>query len=90
MKLEGNEPIVFATLDNDSGCGVQALIFPEKNVETAVVCGQEYPNPTWYKGIGPVALSANDGLSLKDFKSWFKGYDLSEAMAIIHITKFRY
>jgi hypothetical protein len=36
------------------------------------------------------ALANNDGLSLEDFKSWFKGYNLSEPLAIIHFTKFRY
>ena len=35
-------------------------------------------------------ISKNDGLLLDDFKAWFKGYDLSEPMAIIQFTKFRY
>ncbi len=35
-------------------------------------------------------LAKNDGLSLDDFKVWFKGYDLNQSMAIIHFTKFRY
>jgi hypothetical protein len=35
-------------------------------------------------------LAKNDGLSLKNFKEWFKKYDISEPMAIIHFTKFRY
>ena len=35
-------------------------------------------------------LAKNDGLSLEDFTAWFKGYDLSETMAIIHFTPFRY
>jgi hypothetical protein len=35
-------------------------------------------------------LANNDGLSLADFKSWFKNYDLSQPMAIIYFTKFRY
>lgn len=35
-------------------------------------------------------LSKNDGLSVEDFKDWFKNYDLSEPMAIIHFTGFRY
>jgi len=35
-------------------------------------------------------LSKNDGLSVEDFKNWFKGYDLNERMAIIHFTEFRY
>lgn len=35
-------------------------------------------------------LSKNDGLSLGDFKEWFKNCDFSEPMVIIHFTKFRY
>lgn len=35
-------------------------------------------------------ISKNDGLSHEDFIDWFKNYDLSEPMAIIHFTKFRY
>ena len=35
-------------------------------------------------------IANNDGLSLDDWKEWFKGYDLSQSMAIIHFTKFRY
>ena len=36
------------------------------------------------------SVSENDGLSLQDFKEWFKNYDLNEPMAIIHFTSFRY
>lgn len=32
----------------------------------------------------------NDGLSREDWIDWFKNYDLSKPMAIIHFTKFRY
>lgn len=35
-------------------------------------------------------LSKNDGLSDEDFEEWFKGYDFSKPMAIIHFTDFRY
>ena len=35
-------------------------------------------------------LAHNDGLSFSDWYHWFKGYDLSKPMAIIHFTKFRY
>lgn len=31
-----------------------------------------------------------DGLSREDWIDWFKNYDLSKPMAIIHFTKFRY
>ena len=35
-------------------------------------------------------LAANDGLSLDDWKAWFKSCDLSKPLAIIHFTPFRY
>ena len=35
-------------------------------------------------------IAANDGLSLDDWKDWFKSYDLSKPLAIIHFTPFRY
>lgn len=35
-------------------------------------------------------FAKNDGLSVEDFKSWFKGCDFSKPMAIIHFSDFRY
>ena len=35
-------------------------------------------------------LCFNDGLTFYDFTNWFKGYDLSKPLAIIHFTDFRY
>lgn len=35
-------------------------------------------------------LANNDGLNLQDFEDWFNNYDLSNPMAIIHFTDFRY
>jgi hypothetical protein len=35
-------------------------------------------------------LANSDGLSLRDFEAWFKGYDTSKSLAIIHFTNFRY
>lgn len=37
-----------------------------------------------------IELATNDGLSLEDWKEWFKNYDLSKPLAIIHFTSFRY
>lgn len=37
-----------------------------------------------------IEISVNDGLILQDFMDWFKKYDLSKPMAIIHFTDFRY
>lgn len=35
-------------------------------------------------------LVSNDGLSFNDWFDWIKGYNLSQPMAIIHFTSFRY
>ncbi|MCI1681431.1 MAG: hypothetical protein LKI39_02620 [Bacteroides sp.] len=35
-------------------------------------------------------VAANDGLSLKDYQAWFKGYDLNKPMAVIQFTNFKY
>jgi len=35
-------------------------------------------------------LAHNDGLTIEDWKSWFKDYDLTKPMAIIQFTTFRY
>ena len=35
-------------------------------------------------------IAYNDGLSYIDWQRWFKGYDLSQPLAIIHFTKARY
>lgn len=35
-------------------------------------------------------LANNDGLSLADWREWFKGYDLTKPLAIIQFTKFKY
>lgn len=35
-------------------------------------------------------LANNDGLDEADWHSWFRGYDVTEPMAVIHFTKFRY
>lgn len=77
--------VVFATLDKDSGCGVQQLIWSEDNSMNM--------RPRIFescKVLSENELSLNDGLLLNDFKDWFKSYNLSKPMAIIHFTSFRY
>lgn len=74
-------------LDKDSGIGVQKLEFMKGALNAIPIINE------WYGDVEDYSfeiLSKNDGLSLEDFKEWFKGYDLSEPMAIIHFTKFRY
>lgn len=35
-------------------------------------------------------LANNDGLTLEDWNEWFRGYNLSNSLAVIQFTKFRY
>lgn len=87
-----NSPqVVFATLDKDSGCGVQELKFVWKDINHPWLYSEEIASGSSVCGHFSINdISKNDGLSLEDFKAWFKGYDLSEPMAIIHFTSFRY
>ena len=73
--------------------GVQKLLFFNANIDAPYVVnnpcvyGVEVDS---YDDVNINDLAQNDGLSIEDFKSWFKSYNLSEPMAIIHFTKFRY
>ena len=75
--------------DKNSGISVQKIEFGtnlEDNNFFVIKRGSEILS--MYYNIN--RLANNDGLSLEDFNNWFKNYDLSEPMAIIHFTKFRY
>jgi hypothetical protein len=75
-------------LDKDSGISVQKLSFFESDIYCPYAYGLDGISNEPVYNISDIAK--NDGLSLKDFKEWFKGYDLSKPMAIIHFTSFRY
>ena len=64
--------------DNTWGVGVEKLEFEKVG---------DYQLP---KLTDIITLAKNDGLAIEDFKSWFKGYDFSKPMAVIHFTDFRY
>ena len=67
-----------ASLTAANGVGIEKLKF--YGVETVV-------NNKW---VDVLRLTANDGLAFEDFEQWFKDYDLTEPMAVIHFTPFRY
>ena len=82
--VKGNEQVEFARLGKDSGVGVQKLSFDEGSLmQTYANINNDYNVNIWN-------LAKNDGLSIEDFKDWFKNYDLSKPMAIIQFTEFRY
>lgn len=72
-----------ARLTAENSVGIQKLCFP--NRLTALV---DYPERKL--SVDFKLLAKNDGLSLADWCDWFRHYDLSKPMAIIHFTNFRY
>lgn len=81
-----SKQIEIARLTKDDGIGLQKLEF--RNLEYDEVflrCDVDgWP-------ISKRVLATNDGLSYKDWwKDWFRNYDLSKPLAIIHFTNFRY
>lgn len=72
-------------LYKEDGIGIEKLWFAHEMID--------FPRTSTSNGrldLIPRFLAKNDGLLLPDFLSWFKPYDLSEPLAIIHFTKFRY
>lgn len=67
-------------LSREDGIGIERLMFDKSLLLPHVN----------YKPVGIGNLANNDGLSLDDWKEWFKHYDLGKPMAVIHFTKFRY
>lgn len=78
-----SKQIEIARLTAANGVGIQKLCFP--NRLTAWI---DYPEKRL--SVGFKYLAKNDGLSLADWCDWFRHYDLSKPLAIIHFTKFRY
>ena len=76
-----SKQVEIAKLTTTNGVGVQKLEFIDNNI---------YFPKIGYALISDSKLSSKDGLTLDDWREWFKGYDLSKPMAIIHFTKFRY
>jgi hypothetical protein len=76
-----------ARLTKDDGVGIQKL-----ELELAdKLFGIYHPRIDEGKGGASLAqLANNDGLSLDDWKDWFRHYDHTKPLAIIHFTKFRY
>lgn len=78
-----SKTITVCQLGKDDGIGIQRLDFLNGNFSDPVAFDDNIY-------LTREQLARNDGLSLEDFTAWFKGYDLSETMAIIHFTPFRY
>jgi hypothetical protein len=91
--VKNNYQIEICQLDKDSGIGVQRLDFITSFLgdRTSFKLNNKYLRiniDSYREELKKVAK--NDGLSIEDFKEWFRKYDLSQPKAIIHFTKFRY
>ena len=70
-----------ATLTADDGVGIQKLTFFSGRIINPTV-GKYQPSVK--------EIAHNDGLGSTYWLYWFKNYDLSQPLAIIHFTPFRY
>lgn len=75
-----SKQVEIARLSSEDGVGIQELRLTDLSRPTTI-SGEQVELPT---------LARNDGLNFNDWFYWFKGYDLSKPLAIIHFTKFRY
>ena len=64
----------------NDGVGIERLKIDAGRV---IIEGKESKTPL-------TILAKNDGLSIEDFKEWFKDYPKGEEMGIIHFSGFRY
>lgn len=69
-------------LDKTVGIGLQKVLFDDY-LYSCLIDGKRV-------SVSSALIPENDGLNTQDFECWFKGYDFSEPMAIIHFTDFRY
>ena len=79
---KGSTQREIARLTREDGIGIQKLTFAGINAW----------HPAFVDGYAVDAyfLARNDGLAHADWCNWFAGYDLTEPLAIIHFTDFRY
>lgn len=82
-----SKQVEICQLDKDSGIGVQELFFKLSSLHLPTI---DTNSSGKYSVPSLELLSKNDGLSVNDFKEWFKNYDLSKSMAIIHFSAMRY
>lgn len=73
---------IICNLTKADGIGIQKM----------VVAGTATIHPKFVGGcsVNCRTLAHHDGLSELDWSDWFDRYDLTEPLAVIHFTKFRY
>lgn len=77
-----SKQIEIARLTKEDGIGLQRLEFYNGCLQQPILSSG--------MTIRAEMLAQNDGLLFEDWLDWFKSYDLSKPLAIIHFTTFRY
>lgn len=87
-----SKQVELARLTREDGIGLQELYFPSNCLRYARVDTKThfFTIDTEYEECHFKTLAYNDGLSFEDWHEWFKKYNLSKPLAIIHFTSFRY
>lgn len=91
-KPYNSKQVEVCQLDKDSGIGIQSVYFGFNSIQFPFIDNFNHDKSlTEKQGLElSNTIAKNDGLSLEDFKQWFRKYDISKTMAIIHFTSFRY
>ena len=77
-----SKQVEIARLTREDGIGLQQLSFSFGDITKPRIKNDNDPTPQ--------TLAKNDGLSFTDWFNWFRGYNLTNPLAIIHFTPFRY
>ena len=77
-----SKTVVIKRLRCDDCVGIQKLTFYTSRIVYPTIDDKYQPSI--------LEISSNDGLSKDDWIDWFRGYNLSQSLAIIHFTIFRY
>lgn len=73
---------IICNLTKADGIGIQKMV--------VAGCATIHPKFVGGCSVDCKTLAHNDGLSEVDWRNWFERYDLTEPLAVIHFTKFRY
>ena len=77
-----SKQIEIAVLRKEDGIGIQKM--------TVAGCAIIHPIFVDTHSVSADVLAHNDGLSSADWRNWFSKYDLTEPLAVIQFTNFRY
>lgn len=83
-----SKQVEIASLTKADGVGIQKLEF-YPNCDGKFTSGN-FSIDGYFIFDDTETLAKNDGLSIEDWKEWFKGYDLTKPLAVIQFTKFKY